>query len=217
MSSEVEICNMALSQIRAGSINNLSESSTLAGYCRLWYPISRDRCLREPWQFNHTIRALAVSTTEIFNWAYTYSYPIDCLKIHRMIGSFEEIPAGASDVASRLLDSQLKSLKNQRRQIPYEVFNFDTAKLIGSDQKELRIDFARKITDPNLMSDDFIIALAYLLASQLAIPIVGAELGRALRGESLSLYKEHLAAALANDLNDQYLEQRESDFITVRN
>jgi hypothetical protein len=138
------------------------------------------------------------------------------LKIHRLVGSYEEIPTGASDVASRLLDSQVRSLKDYRRQIPYEVFNFDT-KLIGSDQKELRIDFAKKITDPNLFSDDFVIALAHLLASQLAIPVVGAELGRALRGESLSLYKEHLAAALADDLNDKYLEQRESDFVTVRN
>lgn len=216
MSSEVEICNLALSQIRAGSINSLTESSSLAQYCRLWYPVSRDRCLCEPWQFNRTIRPLASSTKEIFNWAYSYSYPIDCLKIHRLVAPYEEALVGASDVSSRLLDSQIRSLKDSRRQIPYEVFNFET-KLIGSDQKDLRIDFAKKITDPNLFSDDFVIALAYLLASQLAIPVIGAELGRALRGESISLYKEHLAAALSNDLNDKYLEQRESDFVTVRN
>lgn len=218
MASVVEICNLALSNIRAGSINSLTESSLQAQVCKLKYPILRDRCLREiPWQFNHKIRALASVTTDIFNWAYAYSYPVDCLKIHRLVGSFEELPAGSSDVASRLLDSRVINLKEQRRQIPYEVFNFDNSKVIGSDQPELRIDFAAKVTDPNLFSDDFIMALSHLLASELAIPIVGAELGRALRNDSLQLYRQYLASAMATDMNDQYFLPSESDFVTVRN
>lgn len=218
MASEVEVCNLALSNIRAGSINSFTESSIQAQLCKLKYPILRDRCLREiPWQFNHKIRALAAVTTDIFNWAYAYSYPVDCLKIHRLVGSFEELPAGSSDVASRLLDSRVINLKEQRQQIPYEVFNFDNNKIIGSDQPELRIDFAAKVTDPNLFSDDFIMALSHLLASELAIPIVGAELGRALRNESLQLYRQYLASAMATDMNDSYFLPRESDFVTVRN
>lgn len=217
MASEVEICNLALSNIRAGSINSLNESSLQAQVCKLKYPILRDRCLREiPWQFNHKIRALASVTTDIFNWAYAYSYPVDCLKIHRLVGSFEELPAGSSDVASRVLDSRVIPLKDVRRQIPYEVFNFDDAKIIGSDQPELRIDFASKVTDPNLFSDDFVMALSHLLASEVAIPIVGAELGRALRKDSLELYRQYLASAMATDMNDQYFMPSESDFVTIR-
>ena len=108
MASEVEICNLALSNIRAGSINSLNEGSVQAQLCKLKYPILRDRCLREiPWQFNHKIRALAPVTTDIFNWGYAYSYPVDCLKIHRLVGSYEELPMGQSDLASRLLDSRV--------------------------------------------------------------------------------------------------------------
>ena len=218
MSSEVEICNLALSNIRAGSINSLDEGSLQSQVCKLKYPILRDRCLREiPWQFNHKIRALASVTTDIFNWAYAYSYPVDCLKIRRLVGSFEELPAGSSNVASRLLDSRVIPLKDIRRQIPYEVFNFDNTKLIGSDQPDLRIDFAAKVTDPNLFSDDFIMALSHLLSSELAVPIVGAELGRALRNDSLQLYRGYLASAIATDQNDQYLVPSESDFVTIRN
>ena len=218
MSSEVEICNLALSNIRAGSINSLTEGSIQAQICKLKYPILRDRCLREiPWQFNHKIRALAPVVTDIFNWAYAYSYPVDCLKIRRLVGSYEELPAGSADVASRLLDSRVLPNKGYRRQIPYEVFNFDDAKIIGSDQPDLRIDFAAKVTDPNLFSDDFIMALSHLLSSELAVPIVGAELGRALRNDSLQLYKQYLASAIATDQNDQYLEPSESDFVTIRN
>ena len=218
MASEVEVCNLALSNIRAGSINSLNEGTLQAQVCKLKYPILRDRCLREiPWQFNHKLRALAPVTTDIFNWAYAYSYPVDCLKIRRLVGSYEELLAGSSNVASRMSDSRVIDLKSQRRQIPYEVFNFDNAKVIGSDQPNLRIDFAGKVTDPNLFSDDFIMALSHLLSSELAVPIVGAELGRALRNDSLQLYKQYLASALANDMNDQYFSPGESDFITVRN
>ena len=218
MSSEVEICNLALSNIRAGSINSLDEGSLQSQVCKLKYSILRDRCLREiPWQFNHKIRALASVTTDIFNWAYAYFYPVDCLKIRRLVGSFEELPAGSSNVASGLLDSRVIPLKNIRRQIPYEVFNFDNTKLIGSDQPDLRIDFAAKVTDPNLFSDDFIMALSHLLSSELAVPIVGAELGRALRNDSLQLYRQYLASAIATDQNDQYLVPSESDFVTIRN
>lgn len=218
MASEIEICNLALSNIRAGSINAFNEGSLQAQLCKLKYPILRDRCLREiPWQFNHKIRALAPVTVDIFNWAYAYSYPVDCLKIRRLIGAFEELPAGSADVASRLLDSRVIPLKDIRRQIPYEVFNFNDDKVIGSDQPELRIDFASKVTDPNLFSDDFIMALSHLLSSELAIPIVGAELGRALRNDSLQLYRQYLASAIATDQNDSYFTPGESDFVTVRN
>lgn len=218
MTSEVEICNLALSNVRAGSINSLTEGSMQSQVCKLKYPILRDRCLREiPWQFNHKIRALAPVTEDIFNWAYAYSYPVDCLKIRRLVGSFEELPAGSANVASRYLDSRVTPLKELRRQIPYEVFNFDDAKVIGSDQPDLRIDFAAKVTDPNLFSDDFIMALSHLLSSEIAVPIVGAELGRALRNDSLQLYKGYLASALANDQNDQYITPGESEFISIRN
>lgn len=218
MASVVEICNIALSNIRAGSINSLDESSVQAQNCKLKYSILRDRCLREiPWQFNHKIRALAPVTTEIFNWSYAYSYPVDCLKIHRLVGSFEELPAGSAGVVSRYLDSRVIPLKDVRRQIPYEVFNFDNSKIIGSDQPDLRIDFAAKVEDPNLFSDDFIMALGHLLASEIAIPIAGGEIGRALRNDSLQLYRQYIASAIANDMNDQYHMPAESDFVTIRN
>lgn len=217
MASVVEICNLALSNIRAGSINSLDEGSLQAQLCKLKYSILRDRCLREiPWQFNHKLRALAPVTTEIFNWGYAYSYPVDCLKIQRLVGSYEELLVGQSDVVSRALDSRIIPQGDLRKQIPYEVFNFDDNKVIGSNQPDLRIDFAAKVEDPNLFSDDFIMALSHLISSEVAIPVVGAELGRALRNDSLQLYRNYLSSAMATDMNDQYFIPSESDYINVR-
>ena len=217
MASVIQICNLALSNIRAGSINSLDEGSLQAQLCKLKYPILRDRCLREiPWQFNHKIRALAPVTTDIFNWGYAYSYPVDCLKIHRLVGKYEELAQGQSDIISRALDSRVIPTSDLRKQIPYEVFNFDNFKTIGSNQPDLHIDFAAKVEDPNLFSDDFIMALSHLISSEIAIPVVGAELGRALRNDSLQLYRQYLASAISTDMNDQYFLPSESDYINVR-
>jgi hypothetical protein len=217
MTSAVEICNLALSNIRASSINSLDESSLQAQQCKLKYPFMRDRLLAElPWGFNRKIRALSLLTTEIFNWAYAYQYPTDCLKIHRLVGAHEELANADADVVSRLLDSQLLPLKDLRTQVPYEVFNFSDNKTIGANEADLRIDYSAKVTDPNLFSSDFTLALSHLLASELAIPIVGAENGRQLRSDSLQLYKSYLDAAMANDLNDGYDTPALSEFETIR-
>lgn len=217
MASEVELCNLALSNIRAGSINSLDEASLAAQQCKLKYPFIRDRLLTElPWGFNRKIRALSVLTVEIFNWSIAYQYPTDTLKIHRLVGAHEELANADADVVSRLLDSQLLPLKDLRQQIPYEVFNFSDVKVIGANEADLRIDYSAKVTDPNLFTNDFIMALSHLLASELAIPLIGAETGRQLRSDSLTMYKEYLSAAMANDLNDQYDTPALSEYETIR-
>ena len=218
MASEIEICNLALSNIRGGSINSFTEGSHPAQQCALKYDILRDRCLREiPWQFNRSIKALASLPIDIFNYAYAYSYPTDCLKIHRMMGEYEKIEAGSVDRVSRYRDPEVLSLKDARRQVPYEVFTIDGVKMIGADECNLYIDYVAKVEDPNAFSADFILALSHLLAAEIAVPIVGAELGRALRRDSLGLYDGYMKSAMASDQNDEYTIPRESDFVTIRN
>lgn len=213
MTSAVEICNLALSNIRAGSINSLTEASVQAQQCNLKYPIMRDRCLRElPWQFNRKIKALATVETEIHGWPVAYQYPVDCLKIRRLMTQYEATTNSMDDRAHRH-----RVIPDLESAIPYEVFNFDDDKTIGANQTELRIDYSAKVTNTDLYSDDFVLALSHLLSAELAIPIVGAELGRSLRDDSLSMYKSYMANAMATDQNDQYHEPVESEFITIRN
>ena len=217
MTSVVDICNLALSNIRAGSINNIDEPSLQAQQCKLKYPFMRDRLLTElPWSFNHKIRALSLVTTEIYNWAYAYQYPSDCLKISRLIGAYEELANADADVISRLIDSQLLPISDMRRKVPYEIFNFSDNKVIGANEADLRIGYSVKVTDPNLFSTDFILALSHLLASELAIPVTGIELGRKLRSDSLQIYKVYLNNAIADDLNEQHEDPALSEYETVR-
>lgn len=216
MASEIEICNLGLSNIRAGSINSFTEGSSQAQQCALKYPILRNRMLKELWGFNNKIKALGVLSTEVYNWAYAYQYPTDCLKITKLVGEYEEISTGSADVISRMLDSQLLPISQYQPTIPYEIFNFDDNKVIASNEANLRMKYAAKITDPNLFSDDFIMALGHLLGANLAIPLIGAELGRQLRIDELQLYKEYANAAAADDMNESAHEAPLSEFETVR-
>lgn len=217
MTSVVDICNLGLSNIRAGSINSLDEGSLQAQQCKLQYPFLRDRLLAEiPWSFNRKIKPLSVLTTDIFNWAYAYAYPSDCLKIQRLVGAHEQLLNGSADVISRRLDSQLLPVSSIRAQVSYAIFNFENVKTIGANEAELRLDYSAKITDPNLFSSDFIMAFSHLLGAQLAIPIIGDKVGRQLRSDSMQIYQSYLNSAIANDMNEQYDEPALSEFETIR-
>jgi len=216
MADEVEICNLALSNIRAGSINDLDEPSLQAQVCKLKYDFLRDRCLRDAvWNFNRSQVALASIDVTIYNWAYAYSYPVTCLKIHRIIPAYEEV-TGEASIISSLIDSQVLPITSQRRQVSYEIFNFSDVKVIGANETCLHIDYARRVTDPNLFSEDFILAFSHLLSSEIAIPIVGVEKGRQLRSDEIQLYDEYIGSAVEADMNDGFLETGDSEYVTVR-
>lgn len=217
MTSEIEICKMALSNVRAGDISSLNDPTIQAKNCKLKYPIVRDMMLSQTaWGFNRSIKALTVSTTEIFNWGFAYVYPNDCQKINRLIGSHEEITNADSDVISRLIDSQILPISNIRNSIPHEVFNFNDVKLIGANQSGLWIDYTKKVTNTELFSPAFVLAMSHLLAAEIAVPIVGVKEGRQLRSDSFTLYQDYMASAMTYDINEDDQEPLESEFVTIR-
>ena len=216
MSSIIEIYNLALGNIRAGYVNSLSESSAQVQQCNLRYPILRDRMLKEHWGFNNKIQALAVLTDDIYTWAYAYQYPTDCLKIDRLVGEYESLANADADVLSRLVENQLLPTTQTMPPIPYEVFNIDGNKVIGANEANVRAKYAVKITDTTKFSDDFVMALSHLLASEIAVPLIGGELGRQLRSDELQLYKEYVNAAAADDANESDADEQLSEYETIR-
>jgi hypothetical protein len=217
MTSKVEICNLALSNIRSSSINSIDESSIGAQQCKLKYDILRKMLLKTtPWGFCHKIIALAVLDTEVFNWSRAYQYPVDCLLINRLVGEQEKLENSTADVVSRFSDSQLFAMRNSRTKVQYEIYNFSNNKIIASNSPNLRIDYIADVVDTNLFPDTLVLAFSHLLASEIAIPIVGAETGRQLRSDSLAMYNQYLDSALVDNLNEQHSDVAESEFITVR-
>lgn len=217
MASEIDICNMALSAIRAGSINSLTEASLQAQQCKLHYPFLRDSLLREGcWGFARTIKALALRTDDVFNWVFSYQYPSDCLKLERLILDFEEFTSNDNGGALRHRHIEDIFTPDLERQIKHEINNIDGNKVILANEQNLRIKYSKKITDPNLFDVTFIQTLVYLLASTLAIPVVGGDLGRGFRSDNLQLYNSFLNAAIANDKNEGFTPTPDSEFILIR-
>lgn len=215
MASEVEICNMALSKIRAGSINSLSEASAQAQQCSLWYPICRDFLLQDsPWGFARKTVALAVLAEEdVFNWVYVYQYPTDCLHIERLILNFEEFTA--IDGAQRTRHFEDIYTPDLNAQVKYEVQNIEgvKGKVILANEPDLRALYRFRVTDPNKYSPALIETLAAYLASKLAVPIVGADAGRSLRKDAFDEYQMLLGAAIQSSMNQGYDSPRDSEFI----
>ena len=214
MSSEITICNLALSHIRGGSINALTEASIQAQQCKLLYPILRDSVLENaPWQFATRIVSLAELTdAEVFNFAYAYQYPSDCLKVKRLILNWETV----NRTDSQFYGNNLPII-NTQAPVPYQVFNDDGNRVIGANYAELRAEYTVQVTDTNLFSTQFILALSHLLAAELAIPVVGVNEGRKLKSDSMQQYNAHIRAACAAMMNEQFTPTPDSEFITVRN
>ena len=218
MANEVEICNMGLSHIRSGSINALTESSVQAQQCKLWYPIVRDQVLQDaPWGFSHSLKPLALLSDSIFNWRYVYQYPTDCLRVNHLLINYATTSSdagGSSSTSSRVYD--LESLDAQFPKVNYKIFNIDGNKVIAANESELRVDYRMRVEDPNLFTLDCQEAMAFLLASKLAVPIVGLKEGRELRKDSLQLYSSYLKAALTNNSNEEHEGVPDSESILVR-
>lgn len=217
MASEVEICKMALSHIRAGSINSLTESSVQAQQCKLFYPLVRDQMLRDlaP-HFAKRVRALAErSGDDIFNWAYSYQYPSDCLKVLKLRPNYEEVQQGEPTIYSRYRDLNYP-IPDLDSAVSYEIQNIDDNRVIVTNEQQVRADIIIRVEDPNLFDIQHIFALSYLLASELSIPLVGVEKGRALRGDNLQIYNQYVDTASVEQLNESHADVPDSEFITVR-
>jgi hypothetical protein len=211
MASEVEICNLALNNIRATAINSFDDATVSARACKLKYPILRDQVLTDAaWQFAHKLKPLSLLTDEVFNWRYAYQYPSDCLYINYLVPEVEGVDHSVNSRYSYPDDLMINS------QVKYEVININNNRVIVSNTPNLRIDYRANITNPNLFTTSFIMALSHLIAAEVAISIAGVEKGTPLRNQSLQIYEAYLTNAVSNNANEQYTSIEESEFVTVR-
>ena len=83
MSSEVEICRMALDLLGDYAISDLLEDTKQARLCRRNYEPMRDAVVRaHPWNCAQTRAALPKdSEAPAFGWGYQYTMPADALRV----------------------------------------------------------------------------------------------------------------------------------------
>src|SRR3990172_1318213 len=80
------LCNDALGQIGQDFITAIDDGSKAANLCARFFPELRDAVLRDhTWNCAMKRAALAQSATApLFEWAYSYPLPADCLRVLRL-------------------------------------------------------------------------------------------------------------------------------------
>lgn len=151
MPSTIEICNLSLSRIGQGSINDLAEKSPAAKYCSLHYPNTKDSLLREfPWNFSTRNILLSQLDQTVPGWAYVYQYPVNALWVRKVfIDGFVEM-----------------EVPNE-----YEIVSSGSERLICCDLYQAYAKCTIRIEDPSLFDPLFVEALSYRLALDLSMPL----------------------------------------------
>jgi len=216
MSSQIEICNLALSSVRAKSINSITEASVEAQQCKLHYDIARQFVLRDtPWQFAKVVTALELLTTEPLHWVYAYAYPNDCLAFRSVTGDYAFKQQTDTDDVSRwrFVEEQYEP----ELSVPFEIQHSSGNRIIATDETEAYGIYTKDIIDESMFDPQMVMALGYYLGSLIAIPLTGADIGRAMRKEALQLYSSTINVAIANELNESRPpKRREPALVRVR-
>jgi len=141
MSSEVEICNEALTAIGANTILSLSDNIKTARLCSLKYANKRDYLLRRYiWNFA-TKRAVLSSDVDTpdFEFSKQFTLPSDCVQFRELYPN----------------------------NIAYSI----EGRKILCEESVLYMKYTAQVTDTNEMDTTFREALSALLARELAIPL----------------------------------------------
>ncbi|SNR73791.1 hypothetical protein SAMN05192560_0781 [Methylobacillus rhizosphaerae] len=160
MASEVEICNLALARLGDdATIASIDppEGSMQAEHCQRFYPIARDSMLEvHDWNFSKRRTLLSRLTVNSWNWRFAYAEPANVI---------------------RLLAVLPQHAPSDQDSVPFESEGSASgASIILTDLEDATLRYTERVIDTTKFPPLFTDALAWLLASYLAGPIIkGAE------------------------------------------
>lgn len=200
MASEIDIVNLALSRLGDdATVASLypPEGSAQAEHAARFYPVARDTLLEmHHWGFatkRGTLAALAVTPPA---WSYAYALPADCMVVLNVI------PGGARDQGAQ--QYRRESLANGQQ-------------VIVTDQPVASIRYQARVTDTTKFSPLFVDALAWLLASYLAGPILKGDAGISMAQQASQMALAMAGRAAASDANQQHVTPEHTpDWISAR-
>ena len=172
-SSEVAICNRALTLLGQPLITSLNDPGRTAETMRLNYPLSRDAVLRGyPWN-SATRRASLASSATAPDWGYARAFPLppDCL---------------------RVMDSEGDLIGVRWR--------VEGRQILTDAGAPLRIRYVAAVTDPALYDPLLSEAIAAHLAMMSAIAVTGSD---AAMNRAAGLYQSVVREARGIDAREQ--------------
>lgn len=195
MTSEVSICNRALSSIGARStIADLTEDSNEAEQCNLLYADTRDEVLQMAyWGFAQKTASLAllksapgtptnpVSTATQWSstypappWLYEYQYPTDALQIRTVLQQIQNQYIGTPFTSGGGNVYPYAIGPGARFEIGSDLDASGVAiPVILTNQYQAIARYTQRVTNPDMFGAQFTEALVQALAAKLALPITG--------------------------------------------
>ncbi|CAB4165335.1 hypothetical protein UFOVP821_40 [uncultured Caudovirales phage] len=165
MSTDIDICNLALSHVGDSALVTSitgADNSIQATQCARFYPIARDQVLeRHPWRFSLKHSTLvAASVTLPDSWAYAYAMPDNCLMICNILN--EDTTYGTN--------YPLNPTGPQR--VPFSVEMVGTTQVLFCNQSSVTLQYCEKVTDATKYPASMVMAISLLLATFLAGPLI---------------------------------------------
>lgn len=187
MASEVDICNLALGRLGdSATVASLEppEGSAQAEHCARFYAIARDSLLEmHPWGFATRRADLALLSGTPSIWRCAYAKPNSALRILAVL----------SPIAAAREEPQ-----------PFEIGSADSgAGIILTDQAGAIARYVARVVDTTSFPPLFVDALAWLLASYLAGPVLKGDAGAAMARACLQSFMIVFANAKLSDANQR--------------
>jgi hypothetical protein len=198
MSSEVEICNLALAHLGdSATVASIDppEGSSQAEHCQRWYPIARNSLLElQEWSFATTRALLAELVNPFPQWQHSYARPADCLKVLAILpaDAASDIAACAGYTPQAFTTETDASTGNQ---------------IVLTNQANALVRYTRLVTDTSKFSPLFTDALGWYLASYLAGPVLKGETGINVGQAMLKIALGMLSSAAVSSANQQERQQ----------
>lgn len=199
MISPIDISNRALAQVNESSIIDIEEDSIEAHACRLYYDEVRRNVISDgEWGFCKDIRELnKLSKDDPLGWNFAYRYPIDSIKLLNLF------------IKSTSLNYR-PNYNHRSNDIYFETGIRSGVRVLLTNIDNCFAAILVDVIDENLMPPLFIEAMTWRLSSYIAVPILGVDKGRLIRNDAMSAYRSVLSMALANNVNDKRLHNKET-------
>lgn len=206
MASVINICNIALSRLGIDqAISDLEDTANpRSRACNLHYAECRDRALAElcaGFALFTTPLAL-IDATAPAGWAYQYQYPSNALSVLALTDENGLRQSSPSSSATFTDATSTWSGGYLRNAVAFEVQAHQTidSRIIVSDQEDAYAVCIKRITDPNQMTAEFRSALAFLLASEIALIL---RANPALAQQAGQQYQIALSRSMAQTQNER--------------
>lgn len=187
--STTEIANMALSHL--GSSKDIAdldtEASAEATACRRFYATSLRQTLRDfHWPFATKYAALglvATTPSEIDGeWAYSYRYPSDCVKLRRIVSNTRP--------------------ETRQARVPFQIARDTTGLLVYTNLALAEVEYTYAETSVIRFPDDFVQALSLRIAGYIAPRVTGGDQFK-MGQRALQLYVWEIDRARASAGNEE--------------